>query len=171
MSRANSCFSFVDVYAETDCLSGTYFMGKKLLRESIHKHVTSAKLKQYITRWEQCERVMKSLTPHERRKHFDMTSFGYKTDCGTVACAAGYCGLDPWFRKRGLRMDFVETLDKGYFEPPDNIEEFFGEDGSNGIFFDTVPRSVSVVIKEIQDHIKALKVQLADREKWTKEKR
>jgi hypothetical protein len=63
--------------------------------------------KEQIERWENAVRILKSLTPHQRKEHFDMSHWGAKTPCGTVACAAGHCGLDPWFRKRGFKMDFV----------------------------------------------------------------
>src|SRR4051812_3771468 len=53
-----------------------------------------------IDRWEHGLAVLQKLTPHERRHHFKMATWGEKTDCGTVACAAGMFSLDPWFRKR-----------------------------------------------------------------------
>ena len=34
--------------------------------------------------------------------NFNMHTFGEKTDCGTVACIAGHCMLDPWFISRGF---------------------------------------------------------------------
>ena len=58
-----------------------------------------------LDRWNNAVRVLTALTPHERRKHFDMSNWGQKTACGTVACAAGFCGLDPWFRRRGLKLN------------------------------------------------------------------
>jgi hypothetical protein len=58
-----------------------------------------------IERWENVLRVLKGLTPHQRAHHWDMESWGYNTHCGTVACAAGHCGLDPWFRRRGFKLN------------------------------------------------------------------
>lgn len=57
----------------------------------------------HVESWEQALRVLQQMTPHERKNHFDMRSWGHRTDCGTVACLAGHCYLDPWFQKnRGL---------------------------------------------------------------------
>jgi hypothetical protein len=56
-----------------------------------------------IERWEKGLEVLKTMTPHERTNHFNMAAWGVKTDCGTVACAAGHFSLVPWFRKRGFR--------------------------------------------------------------------
>src|SRR5260370_6670727 len=64
---------------------------------------------QYIERWEQALRVLESMTEHERRLHFDMTSWGKQTHCGTVACLAGHCSLDLWFRERGFSGQVDET--------------------------------------------------------------
>lgn len=122
-----------------------------------------------IERWVNVERVLKAMTPHERRKHFDMGTFGTATPCGTVACAAGQCGLDAWFIKRGLELQtIVLTQDEieddvdvdldfkgnGY---GDVVEEFFGQVGSDTIFYDTRQRPVSMVIKEVQHYIRYLK--------------
>ena len=109
-----------------------------------------------IERWENCIRVLQSLTPHQRRKHWDMADFGYKTECGTIACAAGHCGMDPWFRRRGLRLTpgTPETIHVGYSV---DVETFFGSAGSYKIFFDTEPRSVGTVIKECKRYVRSLK--------------
>src|SRR6202020_70353 len=86
-----------------------------------------------IERWENCLRVLQNLTPHQRKRHWNMARFGYKNECGTVACAAGHCGLDTWFRRRGLKLDFkrysngiVTSTMKGY-----EVELFFGILGSS----------------------------------------
>lgn len=60
-----------------------------------------------IERFENLIRVMRSLTKHERRKHFDMNRWGVKTECGTVMCAAGHCMMDPWFKRRGFKAKFL----------------------------------------------------------------
>ena len=57
---------------------------------------------QLIQRYRELIRVMKKLTPHEREHHFNMNSWGVKTDCGTVMCAAGFAGSDHWFRRQGF---------------------------------------------------------------------
>lgn len=87
------------------------------------------KPEQIIERWENVIRVLRNLTPHQRKYHFDMTTFGRKTDCGTVACAAGHCSLDPWFRRRGFLANFTKS---GMLEPSrddvgwaEMIENFF----------------------------------------------
>ncbi len=101
-----------------------------------------------LERWENCLRVLLGLTRHERRKHFSMRTWGQKTACGTVACAAGFCGLDPWFRRRGLKLDLEDenlTID------PD---EFFIY-GAQRIFYNEgthakVVARVRALIKEIK---------------------
>lgn len=116
------------------------------------KHWDDCTMEQKIERWENVERVLKALTPHERRKHWDMSQWGIKTDCGTVACAAGHCAMDTWFKRRGLKpfwwIDGVMDL---------HPEDFFGEDGSNDIFYNSTIRPVSKVIREVRAYIKRLK--------------
>lgn len=51
----------------------------------------------------------------------EMINEGYipEGSCGTVACAMGWAGLDPWFNRRGFRI---------YMEPPkdeDAISHFY----------------------------------------------
>lgn len=128
--------------------------------------------KEQIARWENAVRVLKNLTPIQRKKQWDMGFFGERTECGTVCCAAGRCGLDPWFRKRGLKLDFVLksydvqkdddseetvklwTMADGFAY---NVGTFFG-DGSEDIFYNDNSRSVNKVLKEIQAHLKNLRV-------------
>jgi hypothetical protein len=57
-----------------------------------------------LVRWENCLRVLEEMTPHQRKKHFDMSNWGFVNECGTIACAAGSCGLDPWFIRRGFKL-------------------------------------------------------------------
>src|SRR5688572_31269211 len=114
-----------------------------------------------IERWTNVERVLAAMPEHDREKHWNMATWGEKTECGTVACAAGHCGLDPWFRRRGFKMDFVPC--DGSCGNPDcdvvdtripGIDKFFGELGAGTIFFKSTPRPVSQVIKEVRAHIK-----------------
>ncbi len=111
-------------------------------------------VKSLIVRWENCLRVLQRLTPHERRNHWDMSFFGRKNACGTVACAAGHCGLDPWFRRRGFTLRFnsegQDIMDGGI------VETFFGYKGTNKIFFNSTHRPVRTVIREVKNHIKWL---------------
>src|SRR6266478_9843916 len=104
------------------------------------KHWSDITRKEKIARWEQVLRVLRGLTKHERKKHFNMSFFGEKTACGTVACAAGHCGLDPWFRRRGFRLDFDKIVtwngETVFSENVSSSEDFFGSVGSNNIFFD-----------------------------------
>lgn len=108
-----------------------------------------------IERWENVDRVLSNLTPHERREHFDMTDWGFETDCGTIACAAGHCGLDPWFYRRGLSLNSYlkgETISYGNL-----VADFFGYEGSHSIFYNTSRRSVVTVIREVRNYIRYLK--------------
>lgn len=118
-----------------------------------------------IERWENVERVLKGLTPHQRRKHWNMNYFGMKTECGTIACAAGHCGMDPWFRRRGFRLNFHKGLSsegaERWFEDIDDVDGFFGNEGGEGIFYNWRQRPVSKVIKEVRAHIKTLREKAA----------
>lgn len=130
------------------------------------KHWDDCTPAQQIERWENVERVLKGLSPHERRKHWDMASWGYKTECGTVACAAGHCGTDPWFRRRGfkLRPTSVDVryddIAGGGFGEFDNFvepQDFFGWTGTEDIFLNQKRRSVAQVIREVRAYIKKLR--------------
>lgn len=107
---------------------------------------------QLIERWENVLRVLQNLTPHQRRKHWDMGTWGEKTECGTVACAAGHCGMDRWFRRRGfgIELKFGECAIS-------DVSSFFGYRGCEYIFYDFTKRPVGQVIKEVKEHIKWLK--------------
>lgn len=133
-----------------------------------------------IERWKQAERVLKTLTPRQRKKEFDMANYGSATDCGTTACAAGFCGIDPWFRRRGLKMDLLRTDGKRIkfgTEPTakeirlfgdddgtvgstefdgEQVLAFFGYQGAESIFFNTQQRSVGAVIAEVRRYIRDL---------------
>jgi hypothetical protein len=113
--------------------------------------------KQKIERWENVLRVLKGLSPHERQKHWSMSDWVVKTECGTVACAAGHCGLDPWFRRRGFRMGVR-------YDDWTCPEDFFGYEGSTRIFYNYKKRPVSQVIKEVKAHIKLLKTRKLEEE-------
>jgi hypothetical protein len=129
--------------------------------------------KEELERWENVLRVLRALTPHERKKHFQMDYWGKKTDCGTIGCAAGFCGLDPWFRRRGFKMNFYKVGEDEKEQYPGvthfgevnmGVAEFFGHDGAQ-IFLDAKPRSAGVVIKEVKAYIKQLKQE----QKWARE--
>src|SRR5205823_4978616 len=94
--------------------------------------------------------------------------WGRKTDeedgnppsCGTVACAVGHAGLDPWFRRRGLKMDLKQTwpLFKGDRLDWFTLERFFGltDYETTGVFHATgyhtyhvTPRHVLVKIDRL----------------------
>ncbi len=107
-----------------------------------------------IERWENVKRVLSGLDEHEREKHWSMAVWGTKNDCGTIACAAGHCGLDPWFRERGFKLDFFPNSDLPRIG---NVDRFFGVRGTGRIFLNTNPRSVEWVIKEVEAYIQQLK--------------
>lgn len=111
--------------------------------------------KQLIERWENCLRVLKALTPHERRKHWDMSWWGEKTDCGTVACAAGHCGLDPWFRRRGFQLNFKKGYGGLVIDMPINPDDFFGLKYAYRVFYGS--GSVSQVIRKVERVLKELR--------------
>lgn len=105
-----------------------------------------------IERWANCERVLNNLPEHERRKHWDMSKWGVQTDCGTVACAAGHCGMDAWFRARGFKLDFA-----GGDPEISDVGEFFGIEGSRQIFFNAKRRPVEAVLEEVRAYLTELR--------------
>lgn len=137
----------------------------------------------YIERFENLIRVMRGLSRHQRTKHFDMSSWGEDTDCGTTHCAAGFCGVDPWFRRRGFRIknifgDYTPTFKGSKHDATTRnwnaISEFFGTLPGDGdklgyagyenaisvahpVF--AKPESVGEVIRAAQFRIKILKAQ------------
>jgi len=119
-----------------------------------------------IERWEQVERVLVDMPQHDREKHFDMDIWGMKTACGTIACAAGHCGLDPWFRERGFALDFIPCdceMCRG--KPPEyrfrhslpSVSGFFGKTGTEKIFHNYSQRPVETVIAEVREYIAELR--------------
>ena len=55
--------------------------------------------KKYIERLEQVIRVLEELP---KEKKFNLRTF---MTCGTTACACGWAGTDPWFRRRGFKTE------------------------------------------------------------------
>ncbi len=124
------------------------------------KHFDKITPEERIERWEQARRVLKSLSPHERRKHWNMAFWGEKTACGTVACAAGHCGLDPWFRRRGFQLNFEKSTGSDppeFYDDISDVDAFFGRRGSERIFYNTKRRPVGKVIREMTAYITELK--------------
>jgi hypothetical protein len=121
---------------------------------------------QKIERWENVLRVLRSMTPHQRKKHFNMSTWAEKTDCGTIGCAAGLCSFDPWFRRRGFKGVFI---DHGSFRFANLVSpgDFFGAVGLQRVFVNdefTNPErdhaGVHVhrdVVAAVRDYIKDLK--------------
>ncbi len=87
--------------------------------------------KKYTERLEQVVRVLKELP---KEKKFNLTTF---MTCGTTACACGWAGTDPWFRRRGFKTEkYLRPLhgnvfyrEKGrMFEGMEAARKFFGID-------------------------------------------
>lgn len=118
---------------------------------------------QRIERFEEAVRVMTAMKPHARARHFDMGRWGERTKCGTVACAAGHCALDPWFRKQGLT---IKGLDNG------NCAIFFGWEANERIFVSADLYELSGVkghraaLKRMRTYLGYLKAQRAI-QSWT----
>jgi hypothetical protein len=108
----------------------------------------------YIERWEQALRVLESMTEHEREKHFDMDSWGVQTPCGTVACLAGHCSLDPWFRARGFASNFGQNGTLWFMNQMPS--DFFGEVGEAQVFL-KMGASYDEVVGLTKDFIRYLK--------------
>lgn len=114
-------------------------------------------------RWEQCLRVLSTLPEHERTEHWNMSVWAQRTTCGTIACAAGHCGMDPWFIDQGFLVIPVEPDSKPCspigdanvdgMPMCDAVKVFFGEAGCDEIFLESSYRSVDAVIQEVKDFI------------------
>ena len=108
---------------------------------------------QKVKRWEGVERVLKKLTPHQRKKHFDMRFWGQQTECGTVGCVGGHCGLDPDFRLQGFRLK-VSAYGSCFTGP--GPMAFFGSEGYWNVFMKTsatysqTRANVSAYLKELR---------------------
>ena len=109
-------------------------------------------LNELIERWSNTERVLIAMPEHERQKHWSMGTWGEINDCGTIACAAGHCGLDPWFRERGFKLNF-----KGGQSQITPVQTFFGIEGSSRIFLNATERPVETVTQEVHDYIAELR--------------
>lgn len=121
-----------------------------------------------VERWQNVVRVLESLDKHQRTKHFSMRNWSDITECGTIACAAGWCGFDPWFHSQGFAMRLFRyppppfSTDSGVeidYELGD-VEEFFGTQGS-GIFYDSTARSFEKVLEEIREYLAKLSMEAA----------
>ena len=106
-----------------------------------------------IERWDNAQRVLVAMPEHDRQNHWNMAKWGVITDCGTIACAAGHCGLDPWFRDRGFKLDFTEFREAKISD----VASFFGLEGSARIFFNSAQRSVEAVIAEVRSYADELR--------------
>lgn len=105
-----------------------------------------------IERWEQTLRVLENLSEHERRHHFDMGTWASKTKCGTVACIAGHCAMDPWFNGQGLRLakiKWVGLFDSKEFRLEPCADDFWGED-CDSIFLSSQICSVDEAIVAVR---------------------
>lgn len=95
-----------------------------------------------VERFQQAIRVMSDMTAERIENEFNMSTWGEKTACGTVACAAGWCAMDPWFNERGLMMAEIERTDSYSgetwvdftFSKEGNASQFFGEAAVDAVF-------------------------------------
>lgn len=88
-----------------------------------------------VDRWENVERVLLSMDEHTRTKHFDMSDWLHRNECGTIGCLAGQCALDPYFNSIGL---FAEWPNDDWPMPLNNIghlsRKILGSDGFDRVF-------------------------------------
>lgn len=88
-----------------------------------HHHFSNRELRQRVERLAKALEVLSRVKPSQ----FDMHTFydndampddrlrrtvhpPEKSPCGTVGCAAGWCGTDPWFRKRRFTTDWMGNV-------------------------------------------------------------
>ena len=109
--------------------------------------------KQKVIRWASAVRCIENLTPHERKHHFDMGDWIQETECGTVGCAAGHCGLDPNIRKQGFAWQWKKEIFNSFFSI--DPRDFYGDDATDSIFLG--PESeYKHVLKEMKLYLKKL---------------
>lgn len=115
-----------------------------------------------VLRVEKAIETLASMTLHEQRNHFDMSDWVYKNDCGTIACAAGQCAIQPWFRRRG----FVFSIrDAGFTNMYPNT--FFGDELYDQVFVSQKFTNLSgreahkAVLKAIRLYLVKLKAEVA----------
>ena len=93
----------------------------------------------YIERLQQLRRVVVAVPTNL----FNISIEAEKTACGTAGCAYGHAGLDPWFRRRGLKTSIIATSYGGRYgsvEPSGtyDIHAFFGADDVSSRLFDSL---------------------------------
>lgn len=112
------------------------------------KYFASISNKEQLKRWTEALRVLENLPAHVRKKHWDMSSWGYDTPCGTVACAAGHIGLYPWFRRQGFKL----TLRKRFIKiSPDELSDFVNDQCGSESYFGKTGAKVEVITTDISD--------------------
>lgn len=84
--------------------------------------------KKYVERLEQVIRVLEELP---REKKFNLRTF---MTCGTTACACGWAGVDPWFRRRGFKTEKDNLPDGGSITYNVFYREFGGMDAVREFF-------------------------------------
>lgn len=121
---------------------------------------TEVPIETYIERWEQALHVLQSFTAQQRKTALDMSIWGRRTACGTVACLGGHCSLHPWFRARGFTSEFVQAAGHDTWELHlTGVEPaaFFGLYGHHHIFLKTT-RNYGTLVRAVRNHIAYLKV-------------
>ena len=111
--------------------------------------------RKYRERLEQVCRVLREL-PHEKK-----FSLSVWHRCGTVACAVEWAANDPWFKRRGLKLEeglfSAVPAYKGFYTW-DAIEAFFGVTGEEACrIFSNMGRMRNTrydVIRRIEKFIK-----------------
>lgn len=113
-----------------------------------------------IKAMEKAADALAEFKPTKQRRKFDMGTFGYKGDCGTTACAAGWLlilgklpGYTPFFDDAG---DLQARSKGGYFSVPFAAETALGlsDDQSIDLFYDaghSLDRVVKLMRKMIAE--------------------
>lgn len=108
-----------------------------------------------IARWENAARVMDAMDDHTRTKHFNMAFWGKRTHCGTVACLAGHCGFDPWFREHGMAAEFLDQDYEDLAFEGSQPDKFFGRYAGllycTGLKFEEVRVGVDMILRRLRE--------------------
>lgn len=110
-------------------------------------------LPNYVERWEQALRLLENLTPDERVKNLDISHWGYRAPCGTLA---GLCSVDPWFQARGFTSELAPNETGLLKFTNQSPEDFFGDIATDFIFLGGRRRYEDLVLA-VKQHLQYLK--------------
>src|SRR5262245_44492439 len=119
------------------------------------KHWIKLKKSEKEERVKEGIRVMREVK--DKGKILQMSTWGYKSPdavCGTVACMGGWFGMDPYFRRRGLKLMFYGDDHARLSEPTSVI---FGDEYQH-IFYDFRISNAKDAIRKLEKILKQVQM-------------